>query len=131
MGEPMQDPANHGGFPPINIESRRHHNQLRAALKCHERGHRGADAERPRLIIACSKNAAAIPRATHADRLTSERGPVTNLDRCVKTVHVEVDNDARRVLVWHEKNLVGANAIVHREKKSCVKERVKRFEETR
>ena len=115
IGEPMQNVANYGRFTPVNIEPGRHHNQLRATLQGHECRHGRADTEFPCLVVARSQNAPAFSRAADANRFAPKCGPVANFDRRVKTIHVEVDNDAGRGLVWHEKNLVGASAIVHRE----------------
>jgi len=52
VGEPMQDAADCGRFPPINVESGRHDDQLRASLQGHESRHRGSNPELARLIIA-------------------------------------------------------------------------------
>src|SRR5439155_6963685 len=99
--EPIQDSANHCGLAAINIEPRRKHDQIRAALERHERWHGREDSELACLIIACGQNAAPVARATDPDRFAAQRRAITHLDRCVKAVHVQVNDRSRLLFIAH------------------------------
>src|SRR5205814_10565656 len=54
-----------------------------------------------RFVIARSQNAASLARAAHADGFAPQRRPVPDLDRCVKAVHIEVDDRACSLFILH------------------------------
>src|SRR3954463_12474165 len=103
----MQNAADRGRFPPVNIESGRDYNELGTALKGHEGRHGRSNPELSRFIIAGGKHTSAVPGAADPDRFAAKCRPITDLDGGVKTVHVEVDNYPRRGLVLHKVICVG------------------------
>ena len=91
----MKDSANHCGFAPVNIEPRRQHNQVWAALQSHESRHGRAHTELARLVIAGRQHAPPITSAAYADWLAAQRGAVAYLDGGIKAIHVEMNSGAR------------------------------------
>ena len=92
--EAMQDFADDGGFLAVNIEARRHDDEVRAALQRHESRHRRAHAELTRFVVAGGQHTAPIARAADADRLSFQRRLIAHLDRGVEAIHVEMDDRA-------------------------------------
>src|SRR5438132_1247618 len=88
-------------FTSINIETRRQHDQIRAALQRHESWHRRAHTELARLVIAGRQNAAPITSAAYPNRFAAQRGAITHFDSSIKAIHVEMDDGARLLLALH------------------------------
>jgi hypothetical protein len=59
------------------------------------------NAEFARLVIARGQDAASISRATDPHGFTTQRRPITHLDRRVKAIHVQVNDRSRFLFVWH------------------------------
>src|SRR4051812_8353575 len=97
----MQNFAHNRRLPPINVETCRQNDELRAALERHEGWHGGADPELPRLVVAGGQDSAAVAGATDADRLASEGRLVPHLYGGIETVHIEVDNRAPLAVPGH------------------------------
>ena len=97
----MKDSANHCGFAPVNIEPRRQHNQVWAALQRHESRHSGAHTELARFVIARRQHATPIACATHAHWFAAQRRSVAHLDGGIKAIHVEVNDGTSRLLILH------------------------------
>src|ERR1700757_4151940 len=93
----MKDSANHCGFTPVNIEPRRQHNQVWAALQRHESRHSRAHTELAGFVIARRQHAAPITSAAHAYWFSAQRGTIAHLDGGIKAIHIEVNNRARRL----------------------------------
>src|SRR5436190_19368842 len=98
----MKDSANHCGFTPVNIEARRQHNEVWAALQCHESRHGRAHTELARLVIARRQHAAPITSAAHAHGFAPQRGAIAHFDRSVEAIHVEMDDGTWLLLTLHK-----------------------------
>ena len=94
--EAMQDCRESAAdFPPINIEARWQHDQIRTALQRHESRHGRADAKLSRFVIAGRQHAATIACAAHADRFSAQLRLIAHFNRGVEAIHVEMDDAAR------------------------------------
>src|SRR4029077_16970795 len=88
-------------FASINIEARRQHNQIRAALQRHEGRHGRAHTELARFVIARRQHATPIACASHAHWLAAQRRSVAHLDGGIKAIHVEMDDGMSCLLILH------------------------------
>ena len=90
----MQDASNDSGFPAINIETRRQHDEFRAALQRHVGRHGGAHAELSRFIITGREDPAPIAGAAHSDWFAAQLRAIAHFDRGIKAIHIQMDDGA-------------------------------------
>ena len=57
--------------------------------------------ESARLVVACGKHAATVPRTAHADRLATQAGSIPHLDCGIEAVHIKMDDRAPRLAGYH------------------------------
>ena len=68
-------------------------------------------AELARFVIASGQDAAPIARPTYADRFATQGRPIPHLDCGIKTIHIEVNNRARRRIFLHAANVAAKKSI--------------------
>src|ERR1051325_276518 len=83
------------GLLPVLLHSRPHENAFGTKPAGRGAGHGGTDAEFAGLIAGGTNDAALHRRRSNDDGLAAQRRVVTLLDRSVKGVHVQMEDDAK------------------------------------
>src|SRR5271165_3652031 len=78
----------------VGVEPRFNEYQIGAFALGGDRRHRGMRADRPRFV-ACGRDDTAFARSADRDRLPRQLRIVTLFDRCVKRIHIDMDDFAR------------------------------------
>src|SRR4029077_10260545 len=94
--EAMQNFADNRRFSPVNIESRRQHDQFWTTLQRHEGRHCRTNRESSRLVVASGQYTAPISCPADTNWFSTQRRFVSHFDRGVKAIHIEMDDRARR-----------------------------------